>query len=138
MRYVSLAVVLVACGGGSSPTRYFKVLGPAATTRPDSCYQAATLPAPMTADETAAQSFCAVGKKSTSSGTTTTLSATVPWTMVDVGDGNLFLVMDLGTSSVGYPGKLEGTTYKFAQTTTSFVRQCPGAASEWPSAMACA
>lgn len=131
MRYVWLTslVVLAACGGGNS-TRYFRVLIPASSTGPgglpDSCYQAQSLAAPANPDEQAAQTYCMVGKKPTSSGSMSNFATSQPWTMVDVGDGKLYLVVPSGaTSSTGAEGSFTGGKYVFLASSSSFQKQCP-------------
>ena len=130
--FLSLAVVsmLAACGGGND-TRYFRVLFPAAGTGanalPDSCYQAPTVVGPMTADEAAAENYCRVGKKPTSSGSMSNLVTSQAWTLVDTGDSKLFLVISSGGAgtATGAEGVLNNGTYSFTGTTSSFSKQCP-------------
>lgn len=128
-----LAVMTWSCGGGSSSTgtRYFRVLFPQAGTGaslPDGCYQPMSLPGPMNADEIAAQSYCSVGKKPTASGSTTErIVVAQPWTMVDVGEGKLYLVASQGSTSVGIEGSVTNDTYSFSGKVDSFTKQCAGA-----------
>ena len=65
----AIAVLLAGCGGGNSATRYFRVVFPSSSgAKPDSCYEAANVAAPMpNTDEQATENFCHVGKKPTSS-----------------------------------------------------------------------
>jgi hypothetical protein len=123
-----VALVLTACGGGFNPTRYFKVLSPATPAiLPDSCYEAGTVAAAMTPDEVAAESFCRVGKKPTSSSSSmTNLVSAQSWTMVQT-DDMLYLLVSTGTTppTTGVEGTVTGTTYSFDAKTTSLTKQCP-------------
>lgn len=129
MRYSSLTVVvfLAACGG-SNPTRYFRVLFPVSSQQlPDSCYQAATLPAAVTPEEDAAETYCNGRKKPSSSGMTSNLVTSQAWSMVDVGAGKLYLVISgggMGTAS-GVEGALSPAGYSFVFNETSFQKNCP-------------
>lgn len=130
MRNAALAAVvfLSACGGGN-PTRYFRVLFPASSAQlPDSCYQAATLPTASTVDEVAAESYCRVGKKSSSTGSTSNLVTSQAWTMVDTGSGKLYLVLanSGGAGSTGVEGAFTNGKYTFDAQTSSFEKQCTG------------
>lgn len=125
MRYVWMTLVLVACGGGNS-TRYFRVLFPASSTQPDSCYQPQSLPAPANPDEVAAQTYCGVGKKPTSTGMMSNLVTAQAWTMVDVGDSKLYLVTSSGNTSTGVEGAFTDGKYRFSASSSSFTKQCPG------------
>ena len=120
-------VVLAACGGGGSSTRYFRVLVPASGPLPDSCYQAQSLAAPANPDEAAAQTYCMVTKKSTSSGSMSNLATAQGWTMVDVGEGKLYLVAASGAMSSGLEGAFTDGKYVFNGNVSNFQKQCPAA-----------
>lgn len=129
MRYVWLTsfAVLAACGGGDNSTRYFRVLLPSTSSGslPDSCYQAQSIAAPANPDEQAAQTYCMIGKKPTSTGSTSNLATSQAWTMIDVGDGKLYLVASSGGASTGAEGSFTDGKYLFNANTSSFQKQCP-------------
>lgn len=122
------AVLAVSCGGSSNGTRYFRMLFPSTTgmSLPDTCYQAASLAPATMADQIAAESYCKVGKKgSSSSGTTSNTAVQQSWTMVDTGESKLYLVTATSTgSATGVEGSVSGSTYSFAANNSSFTKQC--------------